>query len=137
MIEKLCPTAPPSASGLPPISFRTLNGYMFWRVPLPEGEEETEALRIRRAFEVKSPAGQTRRCAVDLTTSVREFVRVELQREYPPGDPLWDMVCRSALSQFLWQEGTLPPEVLPVYALTREQLHDLRSAARLSRGPGE
>jgi CheY-like chemotaxis protein len=118
---------------LPLIHFRTLNGYMFWPVELPPGAQETDALRIRRAFEVKSPVGETRYCAVDLAASIREFVRAEVQRDYPPDDPVWDMVCRSAMANYLWQQASLPPEVLPVYELTREQLHDIRAAAGLGR----
>jgi CheY-like chemotaxis protein len=136
LTDLLSPTVaiPGSVTQLPPIRFRTLNGYYFWPVSLPEGGEETEALRIRRAFEVKSPAGETRYCAVDLATSIREFVRAEVQRDYAPNDPLWDIVCRSALSNYLWQQASLPPEVLPVYELTREQLHDVRAAVGLGRG---
>src|SRR5438876_4881755 len=75
-------TRPPeSRPAAPQILFRTLNGYKFWDAPLPAGEEETEALRIRRAFEVKSPAGETRHCVVELTTCVRELVRVETDRD--------------------------------------------------------
>jgi DNA-binding response OmpR family regulator len=126
--------APPGASQFPLIQFRTLNGYMFWPVELPSGAQETQVLRIRRAFEVKSPARETCYCAVDLATSIREFVRAEVQRDYPPDDPLWEMVCRSALADFLWQRAKLPPEVLPVYELTRDQLHDVRAAAGLGCG---
>jgi hypothetical protein len=53
------------------IHFRTLNGYEFWPVPLPSGGEETEALRIRRAFEILAPDGDVLRCAVDLAAPVR------------------------------------------------------------------
>src|SRR5438034_1277048 len=80
-----------------PLLFRTLNGYKFWDAPLPAGEEETEALRIRRAFEVKSPAGETRCCVIELTTCVRELVRLETDHDYPPADEFWLTVCRGAL----------------------------------------
>ena len=80
-----------------------------WDAPLPAGEEETEALRIRRAFEVKSPAGETRHCVVELTTCVRELVRVETDRDYPPADAFWLTVCRGALSDYLWTQAQMPP----------------------------
>lgn len=122
---------PPTLDGLPIVHFRTLNGFRLWPVPLPEGGEETEALRIRRAFEVRSPSGETRRCAVDLTTSVRETVRVETRREIAPEDPFWDTVCRSALSNHVWQTAELPPEVLPVYHLDLQQIDLIRRLAGL------
>lgn len=132
-LTRLLPPLPAAArkQPVPLIQFRTLNGYHFWPVALPAGAEETEALRIRRAFAVKSPTGETRNCAVDLTTCVRELVRAEVGQDYPPGDPMWDVVCRSALANFLWQQAKLPPDVLPVYELTRDQLHDIRAAAGL------
>ena len=52
-LTRLLTGAPPAETrpDAPQIMFRTLNGYKFWDAPLPPGEEETEALRIRRAFE--------------------------------------------------------------------------------------
>jgi CheY-like chemotaxis protein len=86
---------------LPLILFRTLNGYKYWPLPLPAGEEETEALRVRRAFEVKAPAGEIHRCVVELTTCVRELVRLETHQDYSPTDELWDLVCKGALADYL------------------------------------
>jgi CheY-like chemotaxis protein len=122
---------PPAGTQLPLIRFRTLNGFYFWPVSLPEGGEETEALRIRRAFEVRTPSGDSHPCAVDITTSVRGLVREETGRDYPPGDPIWDAIARSALSNHLWEKAELPPDNLPVYGLTREQMHTVRSIAGL------
>jgi CheY-like chemotaxis protein len=115
----------------PLILFRTLNGYKFWDAPLPAGEEETEALRIRRAFEVKAPGGETRRCIVELTTCVRELVREETDRDYPPADEFWETVARGALSDYLWVQAQMPPEILPIYTLSRRQLEVARRLAGL------
>jgi FixJ family two-component response regulator len=115
----------------PLIQFRTLNGYWFWELPLPPGGEETEALRVRRAFQVKAPSGGEGRCAVEITTSVRELIRQETGRDHPPDDPLWNTVCKGALSHYLWIQAQMPPEVLPIYELTREQLHVVRGLAGL------
>jgi hypothetical protein len=134
-LTRLLPVAPlPAAeSGEPLVHFRTLNGYRLWPAPLPEGGQETEALRIRRAFEVRAPNGKGHRCAVDITTSVRELVRTETRRDFEPEDPIWDTVCRIALSDYLWKRAELPGEVLPVYELDREQLDLVRRLA--GRGP--
>jgi len=114
---------------VPLIHFRTLNGYAFWPVPLPVEEEETEALRIRRMFEVKSPAGEVRRVAVDVTTSIRAMVRSSTRQEYPPRHVVWDLVCKSALSSYLWEKAEFPPENLLVYGLNRDQLEAVRCMA--------
>jgi hypothetical protein len=124
----------PHAAG-PLIRFRTLNGYYFWDLPLPTGGDETQALCARRAFEVKAPSGEERRCAVEITTSVRELIRQETGRDYPSADPVWDTVCKGGLSHYLWTQAQMPPQILPIYELTREQLHVVRSLAGLGPRP--
>lgn len=120
---------------MPLIHFRTLNGYAFWPVPLPAEEEETEALRIRRLFEVKSPAGELRRVAVDVTTSLRALLRSANRQEYPPQHAVWDVVCKSVLSNHLWEKAEFPPENLLVYGLNRDQLEAVRCMAGLGGSP--
>ena len=115
----------------PLILFRTLNGYKYWPVPLPEGEEETQALRVQRAFEVKAPSGEIHRCVVELTTCVRELVRLETGRDYAPADALWDTVCKGALANYLWTQAQIPPATLTIYELSRRELEVVRSVAGL------
>jgi hypothetical protein len=114
---------------LPPISFRTLNGYQFWPVPLPEGEE-TEEPRVRRAFEAQTPAAETHCCIVEITPSVRELIRAETRREFRSTDDLWDTICTGALSDYLWTRAMMPPKVLTVSALPSDQLEIARARAR-------
>jgi CheY-like chemotaxis protein len=129
-LTRLLPPAPSVPAGrtpeLPSIHFRTLNGFKFWPVPLPEGGEETETLRIRRAFEIQAPGGERRRCAVDVTTSVRGLVEERADRPSPPEDEIWDVVCKSALSHHLWEKAEMPPDNLLVFGLTRDQLETVR-----------
>jgi CheY-like chemotaxis protein len=120
--------------GVPLVQFRTMNGFSYWDVPLPEGTEETECLRIRRAFEIRSGKSEPFRCIVEMTTSVREFVRSETGRDFPPDDVLWEMLCRTSLASYLWQQGELPPPVLTIYDLTREDLLLVRNVAGLAPG---
>jgi DNA-binding response OmpR family regulator len=122
---------PGSRPPQPLILFRTLNGYKYWPLPLPVGEEETEALRVRRAFEVKAPSGEVHRCVVELTTCVRELVRLETHQDYLPTDELWEFVCKGALADFLWTQAQLPPATLTVYELSHKQLEVVRSVAGL------
>lgn len=130
-LSRLLPQGLPTKPSLPSIYFRTLNGYAFWPVTLNADEEETDALRIRRLFEVRAPAGEARRCVVDVTTSVRALIRSSTGLEHAPQHALWDLVCKSALSQYLWEKAEFPPENLLVYGLNPDQLQAVRSMAGL------
>jgi DNA-binding response OmpR family regulator len=123
-----------SSRAAPQIQFRTLNGYRYSPLELPEEAQETEALRIRRAFMVEAPSGERRRCAVDATTSVRGAIRELLSRECPPADPVWDYVCKTALSGYLWEHSVFPPDNLLVFGLTREQVRAVRAMSGLRPG---
>jgi hypothetical protein len=127
-LTQLLPSEP--SRRLPPISFRTLNGYQFWPLPLPDGGEETEAPRVRRAFAVRAPAGETRRCIVEITPPVRELIRTETRQDFRPTDGLWDTVCKGVLSDTLWTRAMMPPEVLTVSTLPNEHLEVVRTLAR-------
>jgi len=133
-LTQLLPPLPPTPK-VPLVSFRTLNGFQLWPVSLPEGGEETEALRIRRAFEVLTPAGDTHLCTVDITTSARAVVCEEAGRDLPPEDPIWETVTRLTLSNYLWQNAELPPDDLLIYGLSRDQLLTVRALAGHGSGP--
>jgi hypothetical protein len=111
---------------LPSIYFRTLNGFKFWPLELEPAEQETSALRVRRAFAILDPEGRLHRCAVDVTTPVRTLVAERLGAECPADHPLWDQLCRAALAQHLREQAEPPAENLLVYGLTREQLEAVR-----------
>lgn len=131
-LTHLLPPAPAATTDVTPsplIHFRTLNGYKFWPISLPDDETETEALRIRRAFEAQAPDGKTRKCAVEITTSIRGAVRDGTGRDFAPEEPVWDAVARSGLSAYLWERAELPPDSLSIYSLTREQLQIVCSFA--------
>lgn len=128
LLTKLLPPEP--SRPLPPISFRTLNGYQFWPVPLPAGGDETDALRVRRAFGVEAPAGETRCCIVEFTPLVRDLIRAETHREFRPTDDLWDTLCTGALSDYLWTRAMTPSAILTLSALSSEQLELVRTLAR-------
>jgi CheY-like chemotaxis protein len=104
------------------VTFRTLNGFSLWPIEVPEEETTTDALRIRRLFEVRAPSGECTRTAVDVTTGVQEMIREELDQELPPSDLLWETICRYMLSNELWRNPQLPPDTLVVYRLSREEL---------------
>jgi len=119
------------ASGLPMIHFRTLNGFKFWPVPLSASEQETDALRIRRGYEIQAPGGARQRCAVEVTTSIRSQVAEHTGREFPPDHEIWDTICRSFLGNHLLETAEMPSEKLLVFGLTRDQLHTVRAMSAL------
>jgi DNA-binding response OmpR family regulator len=106
----------------PLVTFRTLNGFSLWPLKLADDEATTEALRIRRIFVIRAPAGEQRRVTVDVTTSVQEMIRRETGRELPPGDDVWETICRYVLSNQLWRTAELPPDAVVVYDLSPEEL---------------
>ncbi len=116
---------------LPPIHFRTLNGYRLWLADLPQGEEETDSLRIRRVYEVRAPDRQRRLVAVDIATSVRGRIQDLTGCDYPPSAVVWEAICRSSLSDYLRAEDQLPPENILVYSLTAQQNQTVRALAGL------
>jgi CheY-like chemotaxis protein len=106
-----------------------VNGYHFHRVPLPTTRDETTTTQVCRAFEVQSPSGETRYCAVDVAMLAREMMRVALGQECPPADPVWDRICENALANYLWEKAHVSSETLCVYDLTQEQLQMARELA--------
>jgi CheY-like chemotaxis protein len=114
----------------PLVTFRTLNGYMYWDSTLP-AEEEADALCVRRGFDVQTPSGEIRRCVVEIAASLRELIRTETGHVYPPARELWKTVCRMALSDYLWSWAKLPPKILTVYELSHEQLEVVRGVVGL------
>jgi DNA-binding response OmpR family regulator len=105
-----------------------VNGYRFRRVPLPTTRDDKSNLQVCRAFEVQSPSGETRYCAVDIALLAREMMRVALGQDCSPADPAWDRICENALANYLWEKARIAPETLCVYDLTREQLRMARTA---------
>jgi len=103
-----------------------VNGYRFRRVPLPTTRDEAANAQVCRAFEVQSPSGETRYCAVDIALLAREMMRVALGQDCSPADPAWDRICENALANYLWENARIAPETLCVYDLTREQLQMAR-----------
>lgn len=132
------PTHPGQLSGTPPacevarICFRTLNGFKYWPVPIPEEDQETAARCVLRVFDVRTPSGANQRCAVELAIPVRRLVRETTGEDYPAYHRLWDTVCKSALSAHLWSRAEIPKCRLLVHVLDREQLRMVRAMAGLA-----
>jgi FixJ family two-component response regulator len=126
---KVTLTQPRQAIGEESRPLQLFNGFQFRPMPLPPREEETTGLRVRRAFEVEAPSGEKRYCAVDISLYVRQLVELITGHNYEPSDSLWDAICERVLSDYLWQNAEIAPELLPVHDLTEEQLQVVRKFA--------
>lgn len=121
----MAPGVAPSWEGIEPdplVTFRTLNGFRLWPVPVPEEGEATDVLRIRRVFVVQAPSGERQRTVVDVWTSVQEMIREETGRPLPPGDEVWETIYRYVLSNYVWRTPSLPPDTIVVYELSPAEL---------------
>jgi hypothetical protein len=120
----------PPELALPRVYFRTVTGWILWPTHLPEADQETDALRIRRAFVAQSRSGESGRCVVEITTSVRGLLREVLGRDPAPGDELWDDIARGALSRHVDHLGNRPLEPVVVFGLSKEELRSVELLAR-------
>lgn len=115
----------------------SVNGLSFWPVSLPpDGTDSATGFEVRRAFRVLGPLDrEAMRCIVGVTPHIWALVREELIREAAARDAMdredlvWDMVCSSALANYLLAQAEAPPALLPIYELTANQLYDIRQMA--------
>ena len=110
----------------------SFNGYQFWALPL-EDSDAPPAFAVYRVFTLRGPSGESGRCTVGLTPHVQEQVHSITRKVHAPEEKLWDVVCANVLFRTLSDAPAMPPDVLPVIELTREQrdeITDLSGTAR-------
>ena len=114
--------AAPVAGSAQGISF-WLNGFRYWPVAREEtrGVAAPHGMEVYRAFDVVGAYGDARRCLVGITPHVCEEVQAALRRRVTDDAPVWDVLCGSALVDFLWAGAQMPPEIVPLYDLTLAQ----------------
>jgi hypothetical protein len=126
---------PPPLGDPPPypplVTFRA-GGVTFWHATIPPDERVTLDGSIRRLFILRTRDQGDRRCFVDMSPAVRRRVAAEWGRDVPAEEPLWDMLCRSALTETLCRHGLLP-EAVAIGDLGGRQLEIVRRA-RAQRG---
>jgi FixJ family two-component response regulator len=116
---------PPRPAGLPPVSFY-LNGFTFWPVKITEAEREVvQNLPVSIAFQVCGPANEKGRCVVGITPHVEQAVTA-LAKPTIRDNFLWDVLCREPLANYLWENASLPPTLLPIYELSANQFDYIR-----------
>jgi DNA-binding response OmpR family regulator len=100
-----------------------INGFMIRAVPEQASDLATPAFEVRRFFLVSCPQSGSRRITVGLTPETCESVRQRVNSHLTT--ETWDMLCRSAISNYLWIKPELPPPLLPIYELNSSQVSDL------------
>lgn len=116
----------PAFSGNKPVSFYW-NGFNFWPVEATEGERQSVLNdNVYQVFLVRGPADETLRCMVLMTPHIETQVRAVSQDRDVKSKYLWEKVCRDSLIEFLWENATMPPALLPIYELSNQQLEDIR-----------
>jgi DNA-binding response OmpR family regulator len=92
------------AEPIPSIQTITMNGFTIL------DDEETSALEPEhRRFIVVSPDGQRHDVLVEIESEVTDFVERMTGRKLPFQDSFWTSQTRRLLSDFLWNEGKVPP----------------------------
>ena len=94
------------------VSWR-INGFSFWPVTSPQSQ--AQGLEFGRVFQVRKPDGELGQCFIGITPHIREQTQREAGRELADDDPIWEELCGRALTNFIWKEAQMPPDVLPVY----------------------
>jgi CheY-like chemotaxis protein len=104
----------------------TLNGY---RIKFRTGSSIKAQGETIYTFAVQTPQGQSRACTVLLPGYIPELVRAQTNRDsLPAGDRFWEGMCEEALSNYLWQNASVPVDgVLRITELTPD-LHSWISA---------
>ena len=82
----------------------TMNGFTIL------DDEETEALEyLHRRFIVTSPDGQKHEVLVEIDVEAVSYVERMTGRRLAPNSSFWTEEARLLLSDFLWNEGKVPP----------------------------
>src|ERR1051325_11565020 len=82
----------------------TMNGFTIF------DDHETPLLEARqRRFEVVSPDGQKHDVLVEIENEPIEYVERMTRHRLPPDNSFWTAQARRLLSDFLWNEGKVPP----------------------------
>ena len=105
--EAATPSSPKPESGPQqklPTQTITMNGFTIL------DDEETPALvKERRRFIVRSPAGQEHDVLVEIDGEAIGYVQHMTGHRVAPDSSFWTSRARRLLSEFLWNEGKVPP----------------------------
>jgi CheY-like chemotaxis protein len=119
----------PSATA-PGVSY-WINGFRYWPADLSnDAGIGAQGLGACRVFEVSTAFEATRPCVVGLTLNVCQIARDSVPAGTEPPEAVWDVLCSGALSDYLWTNAQMPPELIPVYDLTLAQIEMVSSLAR-------
>lgn len=97
------PSAPPQVTQ-PSIQTVTMNGFTI----LDDNETPAREEHQRR-FVVVSPGGEKHEVVVEIQSDPIEYVQRMTGRHLAPDNSFWTSQARRLLSDFLWNEGKVPP----------------------------
>ncbi|MGA9995173.1 MAG: response regulator [Pyrinomonadaceae bacterium] len=112
-------TAPPSReiSARPIIQTITMNGFTILE------SEDTQQAPDERRFTVKSPGGEEHEVLVQIDEEAIGYVERMTKRRLPPDSSFWTTQAQRILSDYLWNEGKVPPtRKLTVKDVDRDEL---------------
>lgn len=98
------PTLGASAAPQPVIQTVTMNGYTIL--------DDTETVTLepqQRRFVVVSPEGERHEVLIEIQHEPFEYVQRMTGRQLAPDNSFWTTQARRFLSDFLWNEGKVPP----------------------------
>ena len=108
----------PGAPSLSSIQTITMNGFTI----IDDNETPAREEHLRR-FVVVSPDGNEHEVVVEIQTEPIEYVQRMTGRHLAPDNSFWTAQARRLLSDFLWNEGRVPPmHRLVLKALDPEKL---------------
>lgn len=111
------PTKTQSLESEPDIQIITMNGFTIFdsHIVHPDPHE--------RRFLVRSPSGSEHEVLVQIDDEAVAFVERMTRRALPPGNSFWTTQAQRRLSDYLWQEGKVPPtRKLTVRDIDRDEL---------------
>jgi hypothetical protein len=118
----------------PLVTFRTPGGALFWPIAIAPDDRVTLDGSVRRAFVIRSRADGDCVCFVEISRPVRGLVAVEAGRDFSAEDPLWDILCRSALADVLCSRTAPPEAAIVLHRLGFRQMEIVRRARYAPRG---
>ena len=93
-----------ASAALPLIQTVTMNGFTILDDNEPPAFEEQQ-----RRFVVVSPGGERHDVVVEIQSEPIEYVQRMTGRHLGPGNSFWTSQAQRLLSDFLWNEGKVPP----------------------------
>lgn len=108
----------PGTGSAPRIETLTMNGFS-----ILDDDDSPLLVSNERRFTVKSPEGGRHEVLVRIDDEAVGYVERMIRHRLPPESSYWTAQARSLLSDYLWNEGKVPPNgMLSLKDIAREEL---------------